>query len=126
MCKKEPNWSKNNLNKWSQLKFNISFLREEEDKYSKLFCEYCGTPLRIYDWCEKTNINDVATVDHFLPKSKYDHLKTNGVNLVISCHSCNNKKKDEIWSTNRIKYPLNKDKPNLLDDLFSKTPHPTE
>ena len=72
MCKKEPFWAKKNTEKWEQLKFNISFLKKINKKEGSLHCEYCGKEdLKVYDWCEKVKLSDVATVDHFYPKSKY-------------------------------------------------------
>ena len=111
MCKKEPFWAKNNKEKWDQLKFNINFLKKVNKKKSRLHCEYCGKEnLRIYDWCEKAKTKDVATVDHFYPKSKYKGLKQNEKNFIISCYKCNNKKRDTLWEIEKIKFPLNNNK----------------
>lgn len=69
MCSEKPFWAKKNEGRWSQLKFNIDFLKKTKLEHGELHCEYCGKrDLVIYDWCEKTNNNDVATVDHFYPK----------------------------------------------------------
>jgi 5-methylcytosine-specific restriction endonuclease McrA len=111
MCKKEPFWAKKNGERWSQLQFNLKFLREQKLKYGDIHCEYCGKKdLIIYDWCENTNLIDVATVDHFYPKSKYDSLKQEEKNFVIACYSCNSNKKDDMWDFMEIKYPLNNEK----------------
>jgi 5-methylcytosine-specific restriction endonuclease McrA len=111
-CKKdEPFWAKKNIDKWSQLKFNINFLKKIDKKNKGLHCEYCGKKnLRVYDWCEKTNLDNVATVDHFYPKSKFEYLKKEEKNFVISCYECNNKKRDKLWEIEKIKYPLNNNK----------------
>jgi 5-methylcytosine-specific restriction endonuclease McrA len=111
MCKNEPFWAKKNEDRWLQLKFNIDFLKKAKLKYGELHCEYCGKKdLIVYDWCQKTNTNDVATVDHFYPKSKYDDLKMEENNFIISCHSCNNEKKDKLWPKDKIKFPLTEEK----------------
>ncbi len=47
----------------------------------------------------------MATADHFYPVSKYPNLKKNPRNLLVSCYSCNNQKKDKIWDKSKIKYP---------------------
>lgn len=115
MCKNEPFWARKNKDRWLQLKFNIDFLRKTKLKYGVLHCEYCGKKdLIVYDWCEKTNTSDVATVDHFYPKSKYSDLKMEENNFVISCHDCNSEKKDKLWPKEKIKYPLNEEKLNNL------------
>ena len=111
MCKERPFWAKKNEEKWSQLKFNIDFLKKINKKNGELHCEYCGKKdLKVYDWCKKTNLEDVATVDHFYPKSKFEYLKKEEKNFVISCYECNNKKRDKLWEIEKIKYPLNNNK----------------
>lgn len=118
ICKEEPFWAKKDTEKWSQLKFNLNFLRKKELEHNKLHCEYCGKDnLRIYDWCERVKHNDVATVDHFYPKSKFSDLKKEEKNFVISCHSCNNKKKDKLWETKEIKFPLEENKIIQLEKI---------
>lgn len=115
MCNEKPFWAKKNRDKWLQLRFNIDFLKKAEIEYGGLHCEYCGKKnLIVYEWCEKTNKDDVATVDHFYPKSKYENFRMEEKNFVISCHDCNNKKKDDIWSVEKIKFPLNKERINNL------------
>mgnify|MGYP003675195810 CR=1 FL=1 len=76
MCKERPFWAKKNEEKWLQLEFNINFLKQTKKEFKNLHCEYCGKKnLKVYGWCEKVDTKDVATVDHFYPKSKYDNLK---------------------------------------------------
>lgn len=111
MCEKKPLWAKNNEEKWLQLKFNIDFLKKIKKENGELHCEYCGKEnLKIYEWCEKLKTENVATVDHFYPKSKFNDLKRDEKNFVVSCYGCNSNKKDSIWSINEIKYPINKNK----------------
>tara|TARA_R110000822_G_scaffold28023_2_gene83220 strand:+ start:1549 stop:1908 length:360 start_codon:yes stop_codon:yes gene_type:complete len=107
-CKKEPFWAKKNIEKWGQLKFNIDFLKKMKKENTTLHCEYCGKKdLKVYDWCQKVNIKNVATVDHFYPKSKYGYLKQVEGNFIISCYKCNNKKDDKLWEIEKIKHPMN-------------------
>ena len=75
-CVGEPFWAKKKRIRWDQLKFNLSFLKETLSSNGELHCEYCGKQsLVIYDLCEKVDLSNVATVDHFYPKSKYQSLK---------------------------------------------------
>lgn len=111
MCEKKPLWAKNNEEKWLQLNFNINFLKKIEKENNSLHCEYCGKKeLKIYEWCEKLNTENVATVDHFYPKSKFGQLKRDEKNFIVSCYNCNSQKKDNIWSVNEIKFPIKKEK----------------
>jgi 5-methylcytosine-specific restriction endonuclease McrA len=107
MCSKNPFWANKNKDKWDQLQFNTEFLKKVESECGELRCEYCGKEnLKIYEWCHKTNLSDVATADHFYPKSKYPNIKQNEYNLVVSCYTCNDKKRDGIWLLDEIKFPL--------------------
>jgi 5-methylcytosine-specific restriction endonuclease McrA len=115
MCKK-PFWAKKNTDKWLQLEFNIEFLKKTKLKHGGLHCEYCGKEnLIVYEWCEKINHENVATVDHFYPKSKFEDLKMDENNFVVSCYNCNSKKRDMILSVDEIKFPLNEEKLNNLN-----------
>ena len=117
--KTEPFWAKKRPEKWEQLKINLSFLKKKKQKHSKLHCEYCGKEdLKIYEWWKKVNFKDVATVDHFYPKSKYEDLKHNEDNFIICCYNCNNKKKDKLWEIERIKYPINKSRKKSLKKII--------
>ena len=102
---KKPWWAKKNEEKWEQLLFNYNLLTEIKKKNGELHCEYCGKPeLKIYKWYERLNKKDVATVDHFLPKSQYPDLAKEPTNLIVCCDSCNNKKGDKLWEESTIKY----------------------
>ena len=96
-----PSWAKRNPEKWEQIEFNKNFLKSVEKKY---------------EWYENKNDN-VATVDHFLPSSKFKELKKNPNNFVVSCDSCNNKKSDDIWEIVSIKYPITENKLQILTEL---------
>ena len=79
---------------------------EKNKKENIISKEYINTFLKT----QKVNLNDVATVDHFYPKSKFEYLKKEEKNFVISCYECNNKKRDKLWEIEKIKYPLNNNK----------------
>jgi len=101
---KKPWWAKKNEEKWQQLLFNYNLLKEIEKNKGELQCEYCGEKnLKIYRWDEKVK-DDVATIDHFLPKSQYPELSKDPKNLLVACHSCNNKKGDTIVEKTEIKF----------------------
>jgi 5-methylcytosine-specific restriction endonuclease McrA len=101
---KKPWWAKKDEKKWEQLVFNYEFLKEVEEEKGSLHCEYCGKrPLRVYRWDEKIG-KDVATADHFLPKSQYPELAKDKTNLVVSCSSCNSNKGDKIIKETEIKF----------------------
>lgn len=83
---------------FEQMKFNYNFLKDKELDYGPLWCVYCGKEeLVIYHWRDKHYFYNMATADHFLPKSKYPELARKKSNLRVCCHSCNNKKGNEIW-----------------------------
>jgi 5-methylcytosine-specific restriction endonuclease McrA len=113
-----PSWAKKNPQKWEQIEFNKNYLKGIESEHGSLHCEYCGKEdLIIYEWYEKRDDNVVATVDHFLPSSKYQNLKKDPNNFVVSCYSCNNKKRDDIWEVETIKYPIINNKKQILTEL---------
>jgi 5-methylcytosine-specific restriction endonuclease McrA len=102
---KKPWWAKKNPERWEQLEFNFLFLKEVEKQLGRLHCEYCGQKnLVIYEFHEKVNNKDVATADHFYPKSKYPELAKVKSNMIVSCHDCNSNKKDDVISEEEIKY----------------------
>lgn len=118
MCSQNPNWAKYNKDRWSQLKFNTEFLKKMESECGGLHCEYCGkSDLKVYEWCHKSVTSDMATADHFYPKSKYDSIKQDERNMIVSCHDCNNKKRDDLWLVEEIKYPLKKTKYEEISQL---------
>lgn len=104
----KPSWAYGKEERWNQLEFNKNFLRKVENECGTLFCEYCGKgDLVIYEWWEKSNHTIMATVDHFYPVSKFNKLKQNEKNFIVSCVVCNTKKKDDIWDVESIKHPRN-------------------
>jgi len=104
---KIPEWGKRNPEKWGRLEFNKNYLKKIEETFGPLHCEYCGKEnLVIYEWYEKFNRSDMATVDHFYPSSKYEELRMNEDNFIVSCDSCNSKKRDVLWEVESIKYPI--------------------
>ena len=56
-------------------------------------CGYCGK-------CFDVTLTD-SQIDHFKPKSKFPELENDYQNLVLSCFTCNNKKRDD-WPSNSI------------------------
>lgn len=103
------------------VEFNEAYLAEVLAQYGELHCEYCGkTGLRIYTWkLQAGNKKDMATVDHFFPKSKYPNLIFEKNNFLVACSKCNSKKGDEMCDVSMIKHPYNKEhwgnKKNIYD-----------
>lgn len=94
--------------KFKQMLFNTKFLQFMIKEYGELHCEYCGKKnLRLYHWKydKVKNYNDMATVDHFLPRATYPELAKDYDNLKVCCHKCNQKKKDDIWDKSTLKFP---------------------
>lgn len=86
---------------WSQAIFNITWLRDMELSYGPLWCSYCGKEeLRIYDFHEKQYLHNMATVDHYIARSKAPELSRDRSNLRVACWKCNNKKADKTWKVN--------------------------
>ena len=100
-----------------QMLFNTYFLRRMLSVYKKLHCVYCGRRrLKIYSWIEfATNRRDMATADHFVPKSVDKKLAMEESNLRVACFSCNNRKADKRW---RERFPYPKIKQN--EEEYSK------
>ncbi len=80
-------------------------------------CVYCGDPLQY----------STTTMDHLIPKSKGGHKKS-WLNMVASCHKCNQRKSDDMpgkqWIPSRKPYiptfydllEARKKKPLVIDD----------
>ncbi|MBQ0153359.1 MAG: HNH endonuclease [Bacteroidales bacterium] len=56
-----------------------SDIYKRQSKATKEFCQYCG-------------IEEVGTMDHFLPKEEYPEYALNGENLFPCCSKCNDLK----------------------------------
>lgn len=92
-----------------RIEFNHKFAKKILRIYGELHCVYCGRDdLTIHHWKEFYHGDDVATVDHFLPKSVYPLLVEDESNLFICCKKCNEEKGDKIWSKDTIKFPYKK------------------
>lgn len=107
MLTNKPSWAyyPNNKVRWDRVVLHFEFLTETEKEHGDLWCEYCGKEkLVIYPWDSKPNRNNMATVDHFMPKSKYPDLANDKTNFVVACSICNEMKKDDIWEESTIKY----------------------
>lgn len=104
--RQDDDWIKNYETKWTQLKFNTDFLQKKLATYGALHCEYCGkNNLVIYPWNEKADRSNMATTDHFIPKSTDPHRLSYDINnLVVACWACNNKKANHVWTKDTLKY----------------------
>ena len=94
--------------KFKQMLFNTKFLQFMIKEYGELHCEYCGKKdLVLYHWKydKVKNNDDMATVDHFLPRATYPELAKDYDNLKVCCHKCNQEKKDDIWDKSTLKFP---------------------
>jgi hypothetical protein len=90
---------------YDQMEFNTNWLKSMEAKYGSLRCEYCGKPLKIFEWWQKPDVETIATTDHFFPKASRPDLAREVKNFVVSCHHHNNRKKAKIISKSAIKFP---------------------
>lgn len=93
--------------RFQQLLFNTHFLRKMKNRYKILHCVYCGKKnLRIYHWKEYARgKDDMATADHFIPKSLAPHIfAMDENNLRVACHRCNSKKENYYWDE-KFPYP---------------------
>ena len=106
----KPKWAYYHQERWDRIVLHYNFVKKIEDEHGMLWCEYCGKDkLKLYPWNEKPNRDNMATVDHFLPKSKYPDLANEETNFIIACSTCNEKKKDDIWADDTIQHSrLNK------------------
>lgn len=92
------------IKKFESVQYNINYLKELQNKHNTLICSYCGEKdLVIYELFKEFNISDMATIDHFIPKSNAID-KYNKANLIVSCHKCNNKKGSKIYNIKELKY----------------------
>ena len=118
---KKPGWAYKYPDRWERIVYNKDYLKSVEDDCGDLYCEYCGKEeLVIYEWYEDLNKSDVATVDHFYPKSKYRHLERDTDNFIVSCYDCNNKKKDDIWLVEEIEFPKDRSQIDILKNKWQK------
>lgn len=107
----KPKWAyyPNNKERWERLVLHFDFLKGVESEHGTLWCEYCGKEeLVVYPWDVKPDRSKMATVDHFLPKSKYPDLANETTNFVVACSVCNEKKKDDLWEEETIKHSRKK------------------
>ena len=81
------------INAW--LKFREGFLARRKAQDGTLKCHYCGKSNLIADapWnATKSQLNQLATIDHVKPKSKGGNNDES--NLVVACFKCNQRKAD--------------------------------
>lgn len=98
-----------------QLVFNTKFIRSIEEKHGELHCELCGKKnLVLYYWWQDNNRDDMATADHFFPKSlDKERLSFEKRNIVVACNGCNSNKKAEVHPISTIEHPY----PDTLRNL---------
>ncbi|MGV9664814.1 HNH endonuclease [Nocardia niigatensis] len=46
--------------------------------------------------CPMCGLRGVETLDHYMPKSKFDALTVDPMNLIPACHACNRTKRDKL------------------------------
>ena len=112
---KDEFWFYENNKRGPQLLFNTQFLEGIQKTYKELHCEFCGKAhLRIYKWFENKRIDDMATADHFFPKSHdKEKLSFEIKNLVVACEKCNNKKGSQLWQLDSLRFPYQQTIENL-------------
>ncbi|MEQ0274299.1 HNH endonuclease [Klebsiella sp. CN_Kp100] len=80
--------------------------KELMDLYSTYMCKQKSQSRKIYDLlrasskngiCPLCGINGVATLDHYLPKSRYPLHSVNPRNLIPACENCNTGKGSGIF-----------------------------
>lgn len=92
--------------------------KELMDLYSVHMCKKESEPRQVYDIlratakngiCPLCGINGVATLDHYLPKSRYPMHSVNPKNLIPACENCNKGKGSQIFHTeyDQTLYPYN-------------------
>lgn len=81
------------------VEFRAAYLARVMEKYGRLWCQYCGRSGLVADLPEdatKSQLRNLATLDHILPRSlggaEYDED-----NLVVACYTCNQRKADMKW-----------------------------
>lgn len=98
-----------------------NFLLKETLIHNGLICVYCGKSNLViapanFKILDKSNM---ATVDHFHPISKEgDALDED--NMVVSCYKCNNKKDNNLWSIDTLKFITTKKKEYLINYLKNR------
>ena len=89
-----------------QLVFNTKFIQSIKERYNELHCEFCGKDLVLYYWWETNKRGDMATADHFFPKSlDKERLSFEKRNIVVACDDCNSNKKAQLHRISSVKYP---------------------
>lgn len=85
-------------NKYAKMIFNYNFLLKMKKLYNTLHCVYCNRFVKIYQFSfRRSRKGDVATADHFLPKSLHPDLEFQESNLRVCCTRCNSRKGQELW-----------------------------
>lgn len=103
-----------------RLFYHFNFLiKTLNNSNGNLICVYCGKQhLKIQAVGTTIPQEQMATVDHFNPKSKGGaHFDED--NMVVACFKCNNKKKDKIVSVDTLKY-LDEERKQKFIQTYSK------
>ena len=105
--KMDEDWMVRNFKKGDQLLFNTKFIQEIKDTHEELHCEICGKEnLKLYMWWEHSKRWDMATADHFFPKSfDKERLSFERKNMIVACNDCNNRKADDFYGIHIVKHP---------------------
>lgn len=100
-----------------QLVFNTKFIQSIKERHGELHCELCGKEnLVLYYWWQDNNRTDMATADHFFPKSlDKERLSFEKRNIVVACDGCNSKKKAQVQDINSVKHPYPETIKNLKE-----------
>lgn len=70
------------------------------------YCGYCALDL--------VENRDKASLDHFLPKSKFKRIANSPSNWLLACKDCNNKKGADLWDQKFCTVTGKKIKPYLM------------
>ena len=76
------------------------FMRKTHKHNPNLVCVYCGKE----NLKRQGKKNELATVDHFFPKSLDGVDPINQNNFVVACSKCNGEKSNLIYSLDSLKY----------------------
>ena len=74
--------------------FRMAFLKRIKAQQGHLECHYChckGLVEELPDDATRADLKRLATLDHVVPISQ-GGAEYDGTNLVVACHSCNQKK----------------------------------
>lgn len=100
----DPDRAFTNREWYKRVRFSTKFLAKHLALFGSLQCVYCGLDGLIifpYNYPHK-NWKMMASADHFHPISKEGSRFES--NMVVSCHLCNQKKKNKVLPRSFLKY----------------------